>query len=213
MHNHTLRDRPERTGQTAHQIPGPAATERQIQPVDLPPPSEIVPPTAPDPAPNPYVDYSRTLTPEGGILIVYKGEDGWPLPFLLRFIIWLALVYAEASFVLHLLTGLASFLWIVGFAALSAIILIEPDFFRSIEIRPDCMIINGKDVFWRKHMECGWPEFRAGENKSRVLTGIYGTRFVEYLTVPHFEDEFDRTQQVLESHLRDAMKQLWSRRF
>jgi hypothetical protein len=43
-----------------------------------------------------------------------------------------------------------------------------------------------------------------------ILCGIYGTRFVEYLTIRSF-DEFDRGADVFVAHLRDAMQQLWTR--
>jgi hypothetical protein len=42
------------------------------------------------------------------------------------------------------------------------------------------------------------------------LCGIYGTRFVEYLTVRRF-DELDRMADVFSAHVQDAMMQLWSR--
>ena len=42
-----------------------------------------------------------------------------------------------------------------------------------------------------------------------MLSGIYGTRRVEYLTVRPF-DEFDCTPTVLAAHLHEAMPQLWS---
>ena len=80
--------------------------------------------------------------------------------------------------------------------------------YRRIEIRPDCMILEGSEVFWLRHMEVGLPSFEADEDGNRVLTGIYGTRLGEYLTVRSF-DEFDRMPDVLAAHLDEAMQQLW----
>ena len=55
-------------------------------------------------------------------------------------------------------------------------------------------------------METDWPAFQGN-----VLCGIYGTRFVEYLTLHRFDDEFDRTGDVFKAHLQEAMMQLWTR--
>ena len=43
---------------------------------------------------------------------------------------------------------------------------------------------------------------------NQVLCGVYGTRFVEYLTVHRFDDE-DRTPEIIATHLQTAMRQLW----
>jgi len=64
------------------------------------------------------------------------------------------------------------------------------ELYRSIEIRRDCLILEGIDVFWFEMMEGGWPEFQPDEEENLVLSGIYGTRFVAYLTARRF-DEFD----------------------
>ena len=44
------------------------------------------------------------------------------------------------------------------------------------------------------------------------LGGIYGTRFVEYLTVRRF-DKADRAPEVFAAHLQEAIQQLWARPF
>jgi hypothetical protein len=80
------------------------------------------------------------------------------------------------------------------------------ELYRRVEIRPDGMIIEGAEIFWLRHMETGWPAFQGG-----VLCGIYGNRFVEYLTLQIFDDEFDRTADVFKAHLKEAMMQLWAR--
>ncbi len=58
-------------------------------------------------------------------------------------------------------------------------------------------------------MEGGWPAFQPDKEGNQILCGIYGTRFVEYLTVRRF-DELDRTPEVFAAHVQDAMRQLWS---
>jgi uncharacterized protein YcgL (UPF0745 family) len=58
-------------------------------------------------------------------------------------------------------------------------------------------------------MEGDWPTFAKDAEGNQLLCGIYGTRFVEYLTVRRF-DELDRTPEVLASHLQDAIRQLWT---
>jgi hypothetical protein len=70
------------------------------------------------------------------------------------------------------------------------------------------MILEGSEVFWLRLMDTGWPEFKKDEEGNLVLSGIYGTRFVEYLTARRF-DEQDRMPEVFAAHLQDAMRQLW----
>jgi hypothetical protein len=99
---------------------------------------------------------------------------------------------------------------LITIAAINWLIVRKPvEVYRHIEVRPDCLIIEGADIFWRRKMETGWPAFRPGEGGRQVLCGIYGTRFVEYLTVRRF-DELDRMPEVFASHLQDAMQQLWA---
>jgi hypothetical protein len=54
-----------------------------------------------------------------------------------------------------------------------------------------------------------WPAFNADAEGNFVLSGILGTRWVEYFTVRRF-DEFDRAPEVFANHLRAAMRQMWS---
>jgi hypothetical protein len=79
---------------------------------------------------------------------------------------------------------------------------------RSIEVRPDAMILETGEVFFRDSME-GWPQFVPGEDGSMALVGIYGTRWMEYLTLARF-DENDRAPEVLAAYLGNAMRQQWS---
>ena len=97
-------------------------------------------------------------------------------------------------------------------AAVNWLIVRKPvEVYRSIEIRTDCMIIEGGDIFWLRWIETNWPVFQTDENDedNHILCGIYGTRFVEYLT-SHRLDECDRTPDVLATHVHDAMTKLWS---
>jgi hypothetical protein len=160
-----------------------------------------------------YLDYHRTLTDEGGILITYKDID-----VRFRHIVWRLLAWSVS-------TGIAGWAvfdqmplhsqWIAvgclfGVAVVNAFIVAKPvELYRSIEIRPDCMILEGGDTFWLGVMEEGWPEFRDDDKGNQILCGSYGTRFVEYLTVRRF-DEHDRTPEVFAAHLQEAMQQLWS---
>src|SRR5262249_42317775 len=83
---------------------------------------------------------------------------------------------------------------------------------RSIEIRPDCMIVEGTDVFWLNLIGDNWPTLEPEDDDLDrfTLCGIYGTRFVKYVT-SHRVDKSDRTPEVLATHLEDAMEQLWGR--
>jgi hypothetical protein len=72
------------------------------------------------------------------------------------------------------------------------------------------MIVEGADVFWLSHMENGWLSFRPDKEGNQKLCGIYGSRFVEYLTLRRC-DELDRMPEVMSAHLQDAMKQLRGR--
>ena len=100
--------------------------------------------------------------------------------------------------------------WLAA-AILNWIIVAKPvEVYRRVEIRPDCLIVEGEEVFRQRFMEGGWPAFRPGLDGTQVLCGIYGTRFVEFLSVRRF-DEFDRAPEILAVHLQDAMQQLWNR--
>jgi hypothetical protein len=97
------------------------------------------------------------------------------------------------------------------FALINWLIVRQPvEIYRKVEIRPDCLIIDRKDIFWVEFMECAWPEFKRNGDDSLVLCGTYGTRLVEYLTIRSF-DELDRGTAVFIAHFQDAMQQLWTR--
>ena len=161
---------------------------------------------------NPYLDYGRFLMPEGGVLIVYKDLDlRW------RHTLWRLLAWCSA-------TGYAG--WYLGHdspvqnlslnalcfivvALLNWLIIAKPvEVYSRLEVRPDCLILEGTEVFWRERMESGLPELVPDEDGNQILCGIYGTRFVEYGTLRRF-DESDRMPETFAAHLAEAIGQLW----
>lgn len=164
--------------------------------------------------PDPYVDYSRLLTPEGGVLIVYKDHDVRLRHTLWRVFAWTASTGIEGLFLLHhspLHSGWVNIACLLAIAIVNWLIVKKPvEVYRSIEVRPDCIILEGAEVFWLRYMEGGWPAFHPDDEGNQILGGIYGTRYVEYLTIRRF-DEYDRMPEVIAAHLQAAMQQLWAR--
>ena len=162
--------------------------------------------------PDPSEDYGIELTAEGGIEITFKTLDERLWLKVRAAIVWLAVSLVDIG-VLHAHTPpvdarLSVALGVMA-AALNLLIVLKPvEIYRSIEIRPDCMIIDGEDIFLMSQMQ-EWPSFQPG-HLGVYLRGVYGTREVEFLTLPQF-DEFDRTPQVFAAHLAYAIEQLWSR--
>jgi len=162
--------------------------------------------------PYPYVDYGRRLTPQGGVAMMYKDIDTRFRYTLRRLFLWSLATGAEGWYLRYhspihnLWIGLGCLL---ALAIINWLIVQRPvEVYRDVEVRPDCLIIEG-DVFWLRHMENGWPSFRRDDEGNQILCGIYGTRFVEYLTARRFDD-FDRAAEVFAAHLQQAMRQLWT---
>ena len=173
----------------------------------------VLPSSAPvDFQPNPYLDYGRVLTPEGGILIFYKELDEGFRRTLWRLFAWTPFTATEAYFLYAHSPVQSPEINIACFIAAAflnwLVVGLPVEVYRSVEVRPDCLILGGQEIFWQRFME-KWPTFGPGQNGSQVLSGIYGTRFVEFLTVRPF-DEYDRTPEIFAAHLEDAMKQLWT---
>ncbi|MGD1035925.1 MAG: hypothetical protein ABR878_01780 [Roseiarcus sp.] len=221
MHTHVRLARPQRRAQAARQVARPAALPRTVArsyaPVRYQDRSSA--PALPDASwagfqPDPYVDYGRFLTAEGGVLIVYKDLDLRLRHTLWRVFAWTTSTGIEGWYLLY--NSPLHAIWLnvaclIAMAVINRLIVKKPvEIYRRVEVRPDCLIIEGNDVFWRRYMEGGWPAFRPDAEGNQVLCGIYGTRFVEYLTVRRFE-ELDRMIEVFASHLQDAMQQLWTR--
>jgi len=145
--------------------------------------------------PDPYLDYGRYLTPEGGVLIVYKDVDTRLRHTIWRLLAWAIFTGIAAAYLFHhaphLIQGEKIAVMLV-IAILNCLIVMKPvQLYRRIEIRPDCMILDGSDIFWRKYIEGGFPAFRPDNDGNQILCGIYGTRSIEYLTLRRF-DEYDR---------------------
>jgi hypothetical protein len=162
---------------------------------------------------SPFNDYVRMLTPQGGVLILYKDQNRSLFLTVLRVtacvivtVVGIGPVFSFSG--TSFLTALALLL------AVNALILywkIESS--HSVEIRPDAMIVDGEDVFYAQDIGDNWPELQMkdGDPERWVICGICGTRFIEYMTVNR-RDENDRTAEVLAADLRAAMEQLWGRR-
>jgi hypothetical protein len=161
---------------------------------------------------DPYQDYGRFLTPEGGVLIVYKDIDERLRHGLWRAFAWTAATGFETWLLFHyspVQSEAINAACLLILAVLNFLIVVKPvEIYRRVEIRPDCMILEGAEVFWLKFMENGLPAFQKNEEGNQILTGVYGSRFVEYLTVRRF-DELDRMPEVFAAHLQQAMQQLW----
>jgi hypothetical protein len=165
---------------------------------------------------SPFNGYERTLTAEGGIRISYKDLNRGLLLLILRGILCAAVTLAG--------TWLILFVWelpqtqmIAGGAVLIAIdwgiCKFKIKSRHILEIRPDAMIVDGKDVFYAEDIGDNWPALQVKDNDPErlVISGICGTRFIEYMTANRL-DENDRTPEVLAADLRAAMEQLWGRR-
>jgi len=130
-----------------------------------------------------------------------------------RLFAWTAAFSGEGWYLLHY--SPVENLWLnlacmLAIGVVNWLIVRKPvEIYRRVEIRPDCMIIEGADVFWLRFMENAWPAFQRDEEGNQLLCGNYGTRFVEYLTVRRF-DELDRMAEVFAAHLQEAMMQLWA---
>jgi len=212
--------RPTHNSRNASPLARPTIRPRTIKrhiiaiPTERPSIDSAFSPPSLDFQPDPYLDYGRYLTNEGGILIVYKDFDVRLRHTLWRLFAWTSFTSLEAIY-LAPYTPVGDH-WgrvagLVTLAIINFIIVRKPvELYRRIEVRPDCIIVEGQDVFWRRHIEGGFPTLRPDDQGNQVLCGIYGTRFVEFLIVRRF-DEKDRIMEVFAAHLQDAMQQLWSR--
>ncbi len=162
--------------------------------------------------PDPYLDYGRFLTAEGGVLFQYKDIDERFCHTLWRWAAWLTFTSVEGLWLDD--AALSPSRWItlacvLAVGLLNWLIVRKPvEIYRQLEIRPDCLIIDRQEIFWLRFME-QWPTFRPDLKGNQILSGIYGTRCVEFLTVRRF-DEFDRTPEIFPAHLQDAMTRLWT---
>jgi hypothetical protein len=164
---------------------------------------------------TPFADYSRHLTPEGGILIAYKDIDRNVGYAMLRIFAW-SVATGLSVWMVFSFSGLA-FLPALGCSVLLAavngrIVRTKIAVKHTIEIRPDGMIVDGSDFFSIEDMGTNWPglEVKDDDPDRMVIAGVCGTRFIEYMTANRV-DECDRMPEVLAADLQDAMEQLWGR--
>lgn len=165
---------------------------------------------------SPFEGYSRTLTPEGGILIQYQDLNlGLPL-IILRYALCAVVTCIGVMLILAADTLFSARVLLALLAVVAVDWLILKYKIRShhsVEIRPDCMIIDGEDVFLAEDIGENYPELLdvpGKQDQMRICTRV-GTRFVELMTANR-TDANDRTPEVLAAHLKDAMEQLWARR-
>ena len=161
---------------------------------------------------DPYLDYGRFLTPEGGVLIIYKDLDLRLRHTLWRLLAWSSVTGYTGWFLRDSSPVQATWINVLCFVVIvlwNWLIVANPvEIFRRLEIRPDCLILEGAEVFWHERMEGGRPTLQPDEDGNLILCGVYGTRFVEYGTLRRF-DEFDRTPETFAAHLAEAIEQLW----
>jgi hypothetical protein len=167
---------------------------------------------------NPLNGYVRTLTPEGGIFICYRDQDRSAFLMSLRLVALLAATYTGGWLIL-VVSNLSALNCVVALGVLMTItiffVMRKIVVHHTVEIRSDCMIVDGEDVFYAEDIGDNWPELQTnGEDEDAdrmVISGICGTRFIEYMTVNRL-DKNDRTPEVLAADLQAAMEQLWGRR-
>jgi hypothetical protein len=179
----------------------------------LPASSELAPPVIE--RRGPFNGYVRMLTPEAGVLILYQDQNRGLLIKVQRvlaciLISWLGLwliFFASSLSILQDFLAVALLILIIW-----RIIQFKIKVSHSVEIRPDCMIIDGTDVFWAEDIGTNFPELQIDDNDPDCMTisGIVGTRWVDLMTVNRL-DEQDRTAEILAADLREAMDQLWAR--
>lgn len=149
---------------------------------------------------SPFLDYERILTPQGGILILYKDRArGWFYMFL-RLIAWFVLT-GMGAWVLGqcALPPFKALFWFLIICAVNLFCVTRKIRFRhSVEVQHDRMILDGKHVFWARDIGTNYPELKIkDDDPSRmVICGICGTRLVEYMTANRIDDN-DRTPEVL----------------
>src|SRR5690606_2970845 len=106
---------------------------------------------------------------------------------------------------------LLNLLLVAGMGWLYWLIVAGPwEVYRTAEVRPDGLILDNDHVFWRSYFNVGFPAFPPDADGNLLVSGTYGTRYVEVLTLRRL-DENDRTPEVVSTHLAAAIQQLWSR--
>ena len=165
-----------------------------------------------EPRPTGFAKYGRHFTREGGIELRYNDVER-TLPIILaKLALWLSaslLTYALGK----LWSPIDGFWWntlayIVFIVVYGVVFFRDQQVERRIEISPDCMIIDGMDTFWKENMQLGWPGFMPDDAGNFVLCGVYGSRWIEFLTIRRF-DQNDRAPELFATHLAAAMQYQW----
>ena len=164
---------------------------------------------------SPFHRYHRLLTLDGGVLITYSDLNRGYMCKLLKAASCASLIaltlgpILEMPLLSNVQLGSAALLGFTSWAILTC----KTRKTHTVEIRPNCMIIDGKDIFWAEDIGDNWPELVPDEEDptKMSISGICGTRFIEYMTANRV-DERDRTPEILIAHLKEAMEQLWGRR-
>ena len=166
-----------------------------------------------DDGPDPYENYSRRFTDDGGVEIRFLTYDGSFWGNVGLFILWLIGMYASlfpAVFIAEHVNANAATVLMVIFGLWLGYRLSRWNYvWREIIIMPDCMILDGTDVFWSRNMEFGMPHLY-WEGEVGTFKGYYGTRQIEYFTVQRL-DEIDMGPELAMTHMQQAINQLWQR--
>src|SRR5713226_2361827 len=178
MRTHVRLARPQRAARTARQLSRPVALARQVFRREVPVPvGEISAPRLPSSTwsgfqPDPYADYGRFLTPEGGILLIYKDLDLRLRHTAWRLLAWTVSTGGEGWYVFHhspLESVWLNLACLLAISVINWLIVRKPvEIYRRIEIRPDCMIIEGADVFWMRYMEKDWPAIQRDDDGNQL---------------------------------------------
>lgn len=165
---------------------------------------------------SPLNGYVRMLTPEGGILILYRDQDRNLFLAILRVFAWVLATGMGGWWMFHV-SSLSTPKCLAAFVLLMVlnwfIVRRKIEVKHSVEIRADMMIVDGEDIFYAEDIGDHWPELQLkNDDPDRmVICGICGTRFIEYMTVNRL-DRNDSTPDVLAGDLEAALEQLWDRR-
>jgi hypothetical protein len=161
---------------------------------------------------SPFDGYTRLLTARGGFMIHYQDQvRSWFLTAL-RIIAGLTAMTVIGFPILKLPQPWSIGVFVFFVLAVAALITRQIVVQHSVEIHPDGMFVDGL-FFSIEAIGDNWPNLQMNDDDQDrlVLCGIYGTRFVEYVTANRI-GENDRTPEVLAADLESAMEQLWGRR-
>jgi hypothetical protein len=164
---------------------------------------------------DPFNGYLRMLTPQGGILILYRDQyRSLPLTTL-RVAAWIMMTWIGARLIFESSLSFLQFLLAMALLMVAGGLIVcwKIKVSHSVEIRPDAMIVDGEDVFRAQDIGDNWPQLQMKDDDPNrmVICGICGTRFIEYMTANRL-DKNDRTPELLAADLQAAIEQLWGRR-